>query len=166
MGDYGLVQNEMTRVIRMFRDAPINFLATGLPRIRQADAAKNTAASTHPNFTPGLLEDIFGMFDFVWYLYQTEHRSTTDPKAAPVVHRHLLTQPRGPIRAKTRGVNFASKIGLVVNNPTFAGLYEALLQAQQAKEVRKAEELTAPVEDLPGELQPSVGATDQDEEKE
>ena len=59
-----------------------------------------------------------GYMDFVWFLYADK-----DGK------RKLLTQPKGPYRAKTRGKVFAEAIGPVVENPDLADLYELYLNS-------------------------------------
>ena len=114
--DYMLNTSRLKRIFRMFRDGDFHFIITALTR--QIEDDKGVLKEIAPSFTQKLGEAVMGYMDFVWFLYADK-----DGK------RKLLTQPKGPYRAKTRGKDFAEAIGPVVENPDLAELYELYLNA-------------------------------------
>jgi hypothetical protein len=59
-----------------------------------------------------------GYMDFVWYLYTAEEAVGDEEHGyRNETHRYLLTQPMNNYAAKTRGTNFANKIGAVIKDP-------------------------------------------------
>jgi len=121
--DYGKCTAKLLRVLRWFRDAPVNVIITalvkkvlpttsdGLPR--GVDVAP---VEVMPQFTNKLGESLMGYMDFVWYYYQDDEGK-----------RCLLTQEKSIFRAKTRGIKFAEAIGDVVENPNLGHLYQTFL---------------------------------------
>lgn len=121
--DYGKNSARLKRVFRWFRDAPFHVIITALSKkVFSKPPDKNTEPvllDVVPSFTDKLCTSVMGYCDFVWYMYQDEEGK-----------RHLLTQPKGVYRAKTRGVKFPVAIGPVVAEPNLAKLYAQLLKSE------------------------------------
>lgn len=117
--DYGKNTTRMRRILRMLRDAPVNVIFTALAKKsvpEGGDASKPTSVT--PHLTAALAESLMGYVDFLWYLYSDGDGVRT-----------LLTQERGPFKAKTRQPQFADKIGVLVKNPNLATLYTQLCES-------------------------------------
>lgn len=120
--DYGVAGKRLARILRGFRDLPMHviYIAHKKDKMRQGT---NTLEESKPNLTEKLGTAIMGYMDFVWYLYtadeivgdeNTGYRSET--------HRYLLTQPMNNFAAKTRGFDFANKIGSVIKDPNMVDI--------------------------------------------
>lgn len=106
--------NRMRRILRMLRDANVHVIITALAKqITPEGATKPTEIV--PSLTKALAENIQGYMDAVWYLYPDKDGQ-----------RRLLTQPLGPVRAKTRHTAFAEKLGAEVVNPKLPAIYDLL----------------------------------------
>lgn len=129
--DYGKSTAQLHRIFRMFRDAPVNVILIGLSRevYPPGDDEKKIIQEIRPALTPKLGNALMGAVDFVWYLDSSEDAKTGE------VTRHLLTRDHGVYRAKTRGMEFAKELGLVVTNPTMSELYNTYLKAEEAPNV-------------------------------
>lgn len=127
--DYGKNTAKLRRVLRWFRDAPINVIVTALLKKVLPPTDHNPLANAEvepvevlPQFTNKLGESIMGYMDFVWYMYINNEGE-----------RCLLTQEKGPFRAKTRGVHFAKAIGTTVVKPHLGDLYDQFVQHEMRK---------------------------------
>jgi hypothetical protein len=109
--DYGINSTRMKRIFRMFRDANVNFIVTALSKEITNDDGK--IIEILPYFTPKVGEALMGYVDYVWYLYVDNTGK-----------RKLLTQPKGPFRAKTRGFAFAEKLGAQVEDPDLSEIFK------------------------------------------
>lgn len=69
-----------------------------------------------------------GYMDFVWYLYTADEQVPGDDTRTET-HRYLLTQPMGGFAAKTRGSEYAEKIGAVVRDPSMDKLMQDYMEA-------------------------------------
>lgn len=125
LADYGKSNTQLTRLFRWFRDAPVHFLMTALPKPvypRGNKGQPNENAQPIeilPSFTAKLAETAQGFMDFVWYMYQDGEGK-----------RCILTQNQGLYRAKTRGAAFSELITAKVENPTLPDLYEKFLTSE------------------------------------
>jgi hypothetical protein len=108
--DYGVNSTRMKRIFRMFRDANVNFVVTALSKEVTNDDGKTIEIL--PYFTPKVGEAVMGYVDYVWYLYVDNAGK-----------RKLLTQPKGPFRAKTRGFAFADKLGPSIEDPDLSKIF-------------------------------------------
>lgn len=122
--DYGIAGKRLARILRGFRDLPLHviYIAHKKDKMRQGT---NTLEESKPNLTEKLATSIMGYMDFVWYLYtadETEGNEETGYRTE--THRYLLTQPANNFAAKTRGTEFAKKIGVVIKDPTMASIME------------------------------------------
>ena len=131
--DYGKNTAKLRRVLRWFRDAPVNVVITALLKKVLPPTEHNVLKDAEvepvevlPQFTNKLGESIMGYMDFVWYMYVNNEGE-----------RCLLTQEKGPFRAKTRGVHFADAIGQVVKNPNLSDLYNLFIQHEMRKKSAK-----------------------------
>lgn len=115
--DYGVAGKRLARILRGFRDLPMHvlFIAHKKDKMRQGT---NTLEESKPNLTDKLATAIMGYMDFVWYLYTAEEAVGDEEHGyRNETHRYLLTQPMNNYAAKTRGTNFANKIGAVIKDP-------------------------------------------------
>ena len=108
--------SRLKRIFRLFRDADFHFFVSALTRKIEDDKGNMTEMA--PHFTQKLGETLMGYMDFVWFMYVDKDGN-----------RKMLTQPKGPYKAKTRGQEFAEAIGAVVENPTMPELYELYLKS-------------------------------------
>lgn len=126
--DYGKSTKQMARIIRMFRDLPINVICIAHRRDRKRKNS-DQIMETRPKLTEQLCTSIMGYMDFVWFLYAAEVQEPQhDGTVVPVTHRFLLTQPYDHYLCKTRGVKFAEKLGTFVTDPTFPEIMDLYLQ--------------------------------------
>ena len=122
--DYGVAGKRLARILRGFRDLPIHviYIAHKKDKMRQGT---NTLEESKPNLTEKLGTAVMGYMDFVWYLYvadepmgDEEHGYWTE------THRYLLTQPMNNYAAKTRGAEFAERIGAVIKDPDMVSIMQ------------------------------------------
>lgn len=120
--DYGVAGKRLARILRGFRDLPIHviYIAHRKDKMRQGT---NTLEESKPNLTDKLGTAIMGYMDFVWYLY-TADEITGNEEAGyqSETHRYLLTQPMNNFAAKTRGADFAARIGAVIKDPNMVDI--------------------------------------------
>lgn len=115
--DYGVAGKRLARILRGFRDLPLHviYIAHKKDKMRQGT---NTLEESKPNLTEKLGTAIMGYMDFVWYLYTADEIIGDDTNGyRSETHRYLLTQPMNNFAAKTRGAEFANRIGPVIKDP-------------------------------------------------
>ena len=115
--DYGVAGKRLARILRGFRDLPMHviYIAHKKDKMRQGT---NTLEESKPNLTDKLSTAIMGYMDYVWYLY-TADETVGDEESGyrTEMHRYLLTQAMNNYAAKTRGAEFAARIGAVIKDP-------------------------------------------------
>lgn len=126
--DYGLAGKQIARVLRGFRDLPVNviYIAHRKDRMRPGT---NVLEESKPNLTEKLSTSVMGYMDFVWYLYTADEQVPEGEGFRTETHRYMLTQPMNNYAAKTRGSEFAEAIGPVVRDPNLAqlmGIYQSV----------------------------------------
>lgn len=121
--DYGLAGKQIARVLRGFRDLPVNviYIAHRKDRMRPGT---NVLEESKPNLTEKLSTSVMGYMDFVWYLYTADEQVPEGEGFRTETHRYMLTQPMNNYAAKTRGSEFAEAIGPVVRDPNLAQLMD------------------------------------------
>lgn len=83
----------------------------------------NVLEESKPNLTDKLGTAIMGYMDFVWYLYTADEMVGNEEQGYySETHRYLLTQPINNYAAKTRGLDFASRIGAVIKDPNMVDI--------------------------------------------
>lgn len=122
--DYGVAGKQLARILRGFRDLPINviYIAHRKDKMR---AGTNTLEESKPNLTDKLGTAVMGYMDFVWYLYTADETVGDDTTGYRTeTNRYMLTQPMNGFIAKTRGAEFAQRIGAVVKNPNMVSIMQ------------------------------------------
>lgn len=122
--DYGVAGKQLARVLRGFRDLPIHviYIAHKKDKMRQGT---NTLEESKPNLTDKLGTAIMGYMDFVWYLYTADEQVGDEERGYwTETHRYLLTQPMNNYAAKTRGADFAARIGSVIRDPSMVSIMQ------------------------------------------
>lgn len=120
--DYGVASKQLARVLRGFRDLPVNviYIAHKKDKMRRGT---NILESSTPNLTDKLCTAVCGYMDFVWYLYTADEQVGNDRDGYwSETHRYLLTQPMNNFIAKTRGADFAKRIGPVIKDPNMVDI--------------------------------------------
>jgi hypothetical protein len=120
--DYGVAGKQLARVLRGFRDLPIHviYIAHRKDKMR---AGTNTLEESKPNLTDKLGTAVMGYMDFVWYLYTADEVVGNEQVGYRTeTHRYLLTQPMNNFAAKTRGSDFANRIGAVIKDPNMVDI--------------------------------------------
>lgn len=123
--DYGVAGKRLARILRGFRDLPMHvlFIAHKKDKMRQGT---NTLEESKPNLTDKLSTAIMGYMDMVFYLYTADEMVGDEEHGyRNETHRYLLTQPMNNFAAKTRGAEFAERLGSVVKDPTFPMIWNA-----------------------------------------
>ena len=125
--DYGVAGKQLARVLRGFRDLPIHviYIAHKKDKMRKGT---NTLEESKPNLTEKLCTAVMGYMDCVFYLYTADEVVGNDETGYQnVTHRYLLTQPLNNFAAKTRGTDFAGRLGAIVKDPTMSMIFNAFL---------------------------------------
>ena len=120
--DYGVAGKQLARVLRGFRDLPIHviYIAHKKDKMRKGT---NTLEESKPNLTEKLCTAVMGYMDFVWYLYTADEVVGNDEVGYQnVTHRYLLTQPMNNYAAKTRGHEFAARLGTIIKDPNMVNI--------------------------------------------
>ena len=120
--DYGIAGKQLARVLRGFRDLPMNviYIAHKKDKMRKGT---NILESSMPNLTDKLSTAICGYMDFVWYLYTADEQMGDEQNGYwTETHRYLLTQPMNNYIAKTRGSDFAQRIGPIIKDPNMVDI--------------------------------------------
>lgn len=120
--DYGVASKRLARILRGFRDLPMHvmYIAHKKDKMRQGT---NTLEESKPNLTDKLSTAIMGYMDYVWYLYTSDEMVGDEEKGyTNEIHRYLLTQSVNNFAAKTRGSDFAKRIGTVIKDPNMVDI--------------------------------------------
>lgn len=129
--DYGVAGKQLARILRGFRDLPIHviYIAHRKDKMR---AGTNVLEESKPNLTDKLGTAVMGYMDFVWYLY-TADETVGDENVGfrTEMHRYLLTQPMNNFAAKTRGTDFANRIGAVIRDPNMVDIMQEYINSQE-----------------------------------
>lgn len=129
--DYGVAGKRLARVLRGFRDLPLHviYIAHKKDKMRKGT---NTLEESKPNLTDKLCTAIMGYMDFVWYLYTADEAvGDEDHGYYTETHRYLLTQPMNNYAAKTRGAEFAQRIGSVIKDPNMAQIMSEYMNEEE-----------------------------------
>lgn len=127
--DYGVAGKRLARILRGFRDLPIHviYIAHKKDKMRQGT---NTLEESKPNLTEKLGTAVMGYMDFVWYLYTADEAMGNEEVGYwTETHRYLLTQPMNNYAAKTRGSEFAGRIGSIIKDPNMVDIMKEYINA-------------------------------------
>lgn len=120
--DYGVSGKRLARILRGFRDLPMHviYIAHRKDKMRKGT---NVLEESKPNLTDKLCTSVMGMMDFVWYLYTADEQVGNEEVGyRNETHRYLLTQPMNNFAAKTRGSEFAQRIGPIIKDPSMVSI--------------------------------------------
>lgn len=120
--DYGVAGKRLARILRGFRDLPMHviYIAHKKDKMRKGT---NTLEESKPNLTEKLCTAVMGYMDFVWYLYTADEQVGDEQSGYHTeTHRYLLTQPMNNYSAKTRGDEFAQRIGAIIRDPNMVSI--------------------------------------------
>ena len=120
--DYGVAGKRLARILRGFRDLPVNviYIAHKKDKMRKGTS---TLESSTPNLTDKLCTAVCGYMDYVWYLYTADEQAGDEEHGYwSETHRYLLTQPMNNYIAKTRGADFAQRIGPIIRDPNMVDI--------------------------------------------
>lgn len=120
--DYGVAGKRLSRILRGFRDLPLHviYIAHKKDKMRQGT---NTLEESKPNLTDKLSTAVMGYMDYVWYLYTADELVGDENTGySTEIHRYLLTQAMNNFAAKTRGAEFASRIGTIIKDPNMVNI--------------------------------------------
>lgn len=124
--DYGVAGKKLARILRGFRDLPLNVIYLAHKKDKMRKGTNVLEAST-PNLTDKLCTAVCGYMDIVAYLYTADEQVEHNGQYENVMHRYLLTQPVNNFVAKVRDTDFAQKLGAFVKDPTFPMIYSAYM---------------------------------------
>ncbi len=85
MTDYGQALNQMRRILRYFRDLPINFFATALAK---SELEAGEGKVTKPSMAGILADEIVAMFNAVAYLTITQGKNKEDKQRVILLHSY------------------------------------------------------------------------------
>lgn len=120
--DYGVSGKRLARILRGFRDLPMHviYIAHKKDKMRKGT---NVLEESKPNLTEKLCIAVMGYMDFVWYLYTADEQVGNEEVGfRNETHRYLLTQPMNNFAAKTRGSEFAQRIGPIIRDPNMVSI--------------------------------------------
>ena len=120
--DYGVSGKRLARILRGFRDLPMHviYIAHKKDKMRKGT---NVLEESKPNLAEKLCTAVMGYMDFVWYLYTADEQVGNEEVGyRSETHRYLLTQPMNNFAAKTRGSEFAQRIGPIIRDPNMVDI--------------------------------------------
>lgn len=130
--DWHVNTEQMRRLVRAFRDLPLNTIFTALaddkadPRTAKSE---NPRIIKNPSFTKKLAQEIPAFFDLVFYLYSKQRGNQNV--------RYIQTDKDNTVVAKCRVYG----VPMVIENPTMETLYEMLVR----NPVRPGDDVTTEV---------------------
>ena len=120
--DYGVSGKRLARILRGFRDLPIHVIYVAHKKDKMRKGT-NVLEESKPNLTEKLCTAVMGYMDFVWYLYTADEQVGDEQTGYHnETHRYLLTQPMNNYAAKTRGSEFAKRIGPIIRDPNMVDI--------------------------------------------
>lgn len=138
--DYGKSTAQLRRLMRWYRDLPLNLIVTALPKVVVIGQEKlppelRQPSVIRPSLTDKLGESVMGYMDWCWYYFQREVPKIGDggKQIGLETERVLVTRDRGVVRAKTRGHHFAASLGEAgtIINPSLATVYQQFQDTQR-----------------------------------
>lgn len=108
--DYGKNTQQLRKLVRAFRDLPMNVVFTCLASERKDET--DGSVKVMPDLTPKLAADVMGYVDVVGYMFVSEEKGV----------RKLLTQPKGKYLAKDR----SGKLGTGLLEPTMFHVFNKI----------------------------------------
>ena len=113
LSDYGKNTQQLRKLVRAFRDLPMNVVFTCLASERKDDT--DGSVKIMPDLTPKLATDVMGYVDVVAYMFVSEEGGVEGV-------RKILTQPKGKYLAKDR----SGKLGMGMVEPTMFDVFHKI----------------------------------------
>lgn len=113
LADYAKNTSQLRKIVRAFRDLPMNVVFTCLSAESKDDS--DGSVQVRPNLTPKLASDVMGYVDVVGYMFVAD---VGERKGI----RKLLTQPKGKYLAKDR----SGTLGLGMEEPTMFEVFHRI----------------------------------------
>lgn len=108
IGEHGKSSQRMRKVIRRFRDLPMNTIFTALERV---DVDKKGRRTIKPRLSPKLASQVSGFLDVVLYMYKKEIEEE--------IRRVVLSDATDEVIAKDR----TNRIPQTITDPTMSVIY-------------------------------------------
>lgn len=119
MREWGINLEQCRRLVRAFRDLPMNTIVTALSK---DDKNERTAkVTTKPSLSGKLAGEVAAFLDIVGYYYV---KAVVQSDKSVVLERNLLTQMTDQYIAKDR----SGKLPQVVSSPTMRAIYDLMNQ--------------------------------------
>ena len=109
IGEHGKSTERMRKIIRRFRDLPMNTIFTSLDR---TDVDKKGRKSIKPLLSPKLADQVAGFLDVVVYMYKVEDDGQ--------IKRVICTMATDEVTAKDR----TDRLPPVMEDPTMSAIYQ------------------------------------------
>lgn len=123
--DYGLNTARLKRIFRSLKDLNVNVIFTAIEKVTMNES-NTKIIEVAPALTDKVKEALMGYVDMVWYYYKDDAGK-----------RWLMTDEKGPYRAKTRNSLFQTTIGPKIEVPPgsskLAELYATLVKVINAE---------------------------------
>ncbi len=122
--EWGKCIEQVRRIIRMYRDLPVHFIATA--HEQDVKDERSGEITCGPSLPGKLALELPGFFDIVGRLYTT---TTKNEKTNEMqIERRLMVQPTGKYIAKDR----SGKLGFELINPTIPMMLDLIYGPQKA----------------------------------
>lgn len=120
ISDWGTLNNKMERLIRAFRDLPMNFIVTAL----EDSVVDKITGETKimPELQGAFQKSISAYFDEVFYFYA----KPVDVDGKEIIKHHILTRNSGKFLGKDR----SGKLPQVIIDPTFSKVFNLIYKEQ------------------------------------
>jgi len=131
--DYQKSMAQIGRLVRAFRNLPMNIIFTALP-VEVRDEKTGIITAIKPSLPGKLSDEVAAYMDIIGYLWVED---VTGENGQTKKMRKLLTQPSEPFYAKDRSPG--GKLGTIVEEPTIPKIMEMIYgpKDKNAKEVKK-----------------------------
>lgn len=143
--DYGRAATRLRRVVRTFRDLPMNCIFTALPQESKDETYGTT--ETRPSLVGKLSEEVPAMFDITGYMQSPKPRAGGSNSEEESM-RTIYFQPTNKFRAKDRseGGKLGDSMTFTKEDPTLVTIFNKLEIPMPPKIAVKASKTKAAVE--------------------
>ena len=135
--DYLVSTLQISRLVRFFRDLPINLIINAqlkrvYPKVPDGtDLTKIEPIAVVPSLSAKLMGAVMSYCDFVWCLEQE-----TDEESKNYGARFAITVSKDIYKCKTRGPRFLKAVGEVILNPKLPEIYDTFIRTANQSTVK------------------------------
>jgi len=140
MKNWGQNIEEMRKIIRAFRDLPINVIFTALESTKETE--DGLAMEKQPALQgKSLPQEVMGFVDIVGHMEIFEKQEEVDGKKSVKVYRAIRVQPSKTVNAKDRSKELGTWIKQDLNGhgPSFADMYSKVFGKKKAQTEKVAD---------------------------